>query len=92
MVGGRHSSRKCSYIIDFQGNALVKLTPINSNEMLAPIRRFLIDGETVLAVFKTIRDQVVFTNKRVIAANVQGLTGKKSTTRRFSIAISRHVG
>ena len=64
-------------MIDFQSNALFKLTPISPNEMLAPIRSFLIDGENVLAVFKTIRDQVVFTNKRIIAANVQGLTGKK---------------
>jgi len=64
-------------VIDFQSNALFKLTPISPNEMLAPIRSFLIDGENVLAVFKTIRDQVVFTNKRIIAANVQGLTGKK---------------
>jgi hypothetical protein len=51
--------------------------PINRNEMLAPINQFLIEGETVLDVFKTIRDQVVFTNKRIIAANVQGFTGKK---------------
>lgn len=64
-------------MIDFQSNALFKLTPISPNEMLAPIRSFLIDGESVLAVFRTIRDQVVFTNKRIIAANVQGLTGKK---------------
>ena len=64
-------------MIDFQSNALFKLTPISPNEMLAPIRSFLIDGEHVLAVFRTIRDQVVFTNKRIIAANVQGLTGKK---------------
>ena len=77
MVDGRHSRRKCADVIDFQSNALFKLTPISPNEMLAPIRSFLIDGESVLAVFKTIRDQVVFTNKRIIAANVQGLTGKK---------------
>ncbi|WP_244663289.1 PH domain-containing protein [Vibrio harveyi] len=39
--------------------------------------RFLIDGESIFAGFKTVRDQVVFTNKRVIAANVQGITGSK---------------
>jgi len=77
MADGRHTKRKRASMIDFQSNALFKLTPISPNEILAPIRSFLIDGETVLAVFKTIRDQVVFTNKRIIAANVQGLTGKK---------------
>lgn len=46
-------------------------------DMIPVINEFLIAGEEVLSCFKTIRDQVVFTNKRVIAANVQGLTGKK---------------
>ena len=64
-------------MIDFNSNSVFKLMPINRNEMLAPINQFLIEGETVLDVFKTIRDQVVFTNKRIIAANVQGFTGKK---------------
>jgi len=64
-------------VIDFNSNSIFKLMPINRNEMLAPINKFLIEGETVLDVFKTIRDQVVFTNKRIIAANVQGFTGKK---------------
>ena len=64
-------------MIDFSNNALFKLSPIFSKEMILTIHQFLIDGKSVLAVFKTIRDQVVFTNKRVIVANVQGLTGKK---------------
>ena len=38
---------------------------------------FLIPGENITQAFQTIRDQVVFTNKRLIVANVQGLTGKK---------------
>ncbi len=35
------------------------------------------DGETVIAGFKAMRDYVVFTDKRLIAVNVQGMTGKK---------------
>lgn len=34
-------------------------------------------GEEIIQCFKTIRDQVIFTNKRVFVINVQGLTGKK---------------
>ncbi len=41
---------------------------------LSPI---LVDGEAVYLSFKGMRDSVVFTNKRLIAINVQGLTGKK---------------
>lgn len=38
---------------------------------------FFVVGEEVVAAFETIRDQVVFTNKRVLVVNVQGITGKK---------------
>jgi hypothetical protein len=64
-------------MIDFSKGGIFKLEPIPSNQMLEPIRLFLIDGEEVLSVFRSVRDQLVFTNKRIIAANVQGLTGKK---------------
>ena len=64
-------------MIDFQESVLFKLEPIAVDQMLKPIGNFLLEDETVLAVFKTIRDQLVFTSKRIIAANVQGLTGKK---------------
>lgn len=47
------------------------------DQILEPIHKFLIDQETVLSAFKTVRDQLIFTNKRIIAANVQGLSGKK---------------
>ena len=33
-----------------------------------------------MSAFQTVRDQLVFTNKRIIAANVQGLTGKVDYT------------
>lgn len=37
----------------------------------------LIADEEIVASYKAMRDFVVFTNKRLIAVNVQGLTGKK---------------
>lgn len=64
-------------MIDFKSSSLFKLSPVKIDDMLKPINDFLIDGEAVLACFKTVRDQLVFTNKRIIAANVQGITGKK---------------
>lgn len=42
--------------------------------MIEPI---LIDGETIISEYSAIRDFVVFTNKRIIAVNVQGLTDTK---------------
>ena len=41
------------------------------------VQALLIENERVLSAYKNIRDYVVFTNKRAIAVNVQGMTGKK---------------
>lgn len=64
-------------MIDFEKSEIFKLKPIDEEKILEPIKLFLIDGEEIFAAFKTVRDQLVFTNKRIIAANVQGITGSK---------------
>ncbi len=64
-------------MIDFKNSSVFKLKPIDIDKARDDFSKFLIDGEAIFAVFKTIRDQVVFTNKRIIAANVQGITGSK---------------
>lgn len=37
----------------------------------------LVPGEVPVAAFRTIRDVAIFTNKRLIVSDAQGLTGKK---------------
>ena len=64
-------------MIDFKNDSLFKLTPVDPAAQMDRVGPLLIDGEHIVAAFKTIRDSVVFTNKRVIACNVQGITGKK---------------
>ena len=64
-------------MINFDQAQLFKLKPIGTDEVFEPIATFLIENEEVFAAFKTVRDQLVFTNKRIISANKQGLTGKK---------------
>lgn len=64
-------------MIDFKNSAIFKLKPIEIEDAREDFHKFLIDDELIFAAFKTIRDQVIFTNKRIIAANVQGLTGSK---------------
>ena len=66
-----------SVMIDFKSSPIFKLKPIEISEARDDFNKFLIEGEAIFAGFKTIRDQVVFTNKRIIAANVQGITGSK---------------
>ena len=64
-------------MIDFENSSIFKLKPIEISKVRDDFHKFLIDGESIFAGLKTVRDQVVFTNKRVIAANVQGITGSK---------------
>ena len=56
---------------------LLNLREIPVANIRPELTMFLIPGENITQAFQTIRDQVVFTNKRLIVANVQGLTGKK---------------
>jgi hypothetical protein len=64
-------------MIDFTNGSLFKLSPCSPNDIVPSIQPLLIGGESVVASFKAVRDFVVFTNKRLIAVNVQGITGKK---------------
>lgn len=64
-------------MIDFQNASVFKLKEGNADDTARNVQPLLIEGEHVVAAFKAIRDSVVFTNKRLIAVNVQGMTGKK---------------
>ena len=62
-------------MIDFENGSFVKL--MKTDSVGKGIDQLLIPGETIIGSYKGIRDYVTFTDKRVIAVNVQGLTGKK---------------
>ena len=65
-------------MIDFSSKGFfARLKKVTNDEFGNIINDFLISGEDVIGAYKSVRDGVVFTNKRIIAINVQGLTGKK---------------
>ena len=64
-------------MIDFKNASFVKLRPVSDREFSNMISPMFIGGEQIIQTFKGIRDGVVFTNKRIITVNVQGLTGTK---------------
>jgi hypothetical protein len=64
-------------MIDFQNAVFLKLRPVPDSTFSAVIEPMFIPGEAILCSFQTVRDGVVFTNKRIFAINVQGITGKK---------------
>lgn len=41
------------------------------------VTNLLVPGEEAVAAYKTIRDSAIFTNKRLIVRDAQGITGKK---------------
>jgi len=42
------------------------------------VDNILVDGETAIAAYRTFRDSAIFTNKRFIVRDAQGITGKKA--------------
>lgn len=64
-------------MIDFQNASYLKLSEIDITRVAKDVEPIVIDGEKMVAAYKGMRDYVVFTDKRVISVNVQGITGKK---------------
>ena len=64
-------------MIDFQNGSFIKLGPSDPAQAATELAPMLVEGEQVYLAFKGMRDSVIFTNKRMIAINVQGMTGKK---------------
>lgn len=64
-------------MIDFNNASFLKLKPVPDSDFSSWIRPMFVPGEEIIQSFRGIRDGVVFTNKRIFAINVQGITGKK---------------
>ena len=64
-------------MIDFQNASFVKMRAVPYKNYESMVDPLLVQDERVVATFQAMRDGVVFTDKRVIAINVQGVTGKK---------------
>ena len=64
-------------MIDFQNGSIVKLHEERADKYARVIAPMLVSGEQIVACYQGLRDYVVFTTKRLIAVNVQGITGKK---------------
>ena len=64
-------------MIDFANGSVFKLSQADPNEIGPSVAPLLVPNERIVAAFKTVRDFVVFTDRRLITVNVQGITGKK---------------
>ncbi len=64
-------------MIDFTNASFAKLKPVQNQNYINMVSPMFVEGEQVVGVYQGIRDGLVFTDKRIIAINVQGMTGKK---------------
>ena len=64
-------------MIDFENATFLKLKKVESDTIGKNVMGLLLPTEMVLGVYKGARDYVMFTDKRFISVNVQGITGKK---------------
>jgi len=64
-------------MINFNKNSAWDLYPIKISDVIGDVQAILVAGEQIVMAFKTIRDQLIFTNKRIISIDVQGITGKR---------------
>ncbi len=62
-------------MIDFNNKGFFKLK--QNSGFADKVKDLLLDDEQIVDSYKSMRDGVVFTDKRIIAVNVQGITGSK---------------
>lgn len=65
--------------INFNEDSVWNLRAIKPESVRADVNGLLIGGEVIVSAFQTVRDQLVFTNKRIIAIDVQGMTGRRKS-------------
>ena len=64
-------------MIDFDNAEFLKMKKVEKDAVGANVLGLLLPDEKILGVYKSVRDYVMFTDKRFIAVNVQGITGRK---------------
>lgn len=64
-------------MIDFENGDVFKLRKVKDEKVDNNILALLVPKEEIIGVYKSVRDYVVFTNRRFISANIQGVTGKR---------------
>jgi len=66
-------------MINFNVDSVFNLVTIPIESIRKEVDGFLVDGEYAVEAFRTVRDQLIFTNKRIISIDVQGLTGMRKS-------------
>ena len=63
--------------MEFRDKPMQNLIRIKAKEICKNVQALLLDGETIVGAYKTVRDQAVFTSHRIFLVDMQGVTGTR---------------
>ena len=61
--------------MEFREKPMQNLIRIKEKEICKNVQALLLDGESIVGAYKTVRDQAVFTSHRIFIVDMQGVTG-----------------
>lgn len=64
-------------MLEFNKDCLFNLKQTDLSNCNKNARAIMTPDEQLLGVFRTIRDQIIFTDKRIISVDVEGVTGMR---------------
>lgn len=64
-------------MIDFKNAKYIKLRKVKADKFQKNLQSILLPDEQIVSSFQGVRDYVVFTDRRLISVNIQGMTGMK---------------
>ena len=65
--------------VNFNRESVWDHKPIPVRDVRDDVLGLLLEDEEINSAFRTVRDQLVFTNKRIISIDVQGITGRRKS-------------
>jgi hypothetical protein len=77
ITGYGHTIKSKGGIKMANANQIMAWTFFQETQAPKEIEQILVEGEEIKVAYKTLRDVAVVTNKRIIIADKQGITGKK---------------
>lgn len=63
--------------MEFRDKPMQNLLRAKEKDICPNVQALLLPDEAVVGVFKTVRDQAVFTDRRVFLVDIQGVTGTR---------------
>ena len=63
--------------MEFRDKPMQNLIRIKEKDICKNVQDLLLEGETIVGAYKTVRDQAVFTSHRIFLVDMQGVTGTR---------------